>query len=81
MTTSTNAASFALLSLLAAGCVGPWPNTTDTGPTEPTGPVPLLDEARVAFVFPGPVGDHGSTTKAAWSSPTKPAWRPPSRSW
>lgn len=59
MTTSTNAASFALLALFAAGCVGPWPGTTDTGPTEPTGPVPLLEEARVAFVFPGPVGDHG----------------------
>ncbi|MCA9494890.1 MAG: BMP family ABC transporter substrate-binding protein [Myxococcales bacterium] len=42
-----------LLPLLAVGCVGPWPSTTD-------GTVPsLLDEARVAFVYPGPIGDHG----------------------
>jgi basic membrane protein A and related proteins len=33
-----------------ASCVGPWP--------EPRG---ALDEARVAFVYPGAIGDHGWT--------------------
>lgn len=44
-----------LLPWLAVGCVGPWPGTTDGSSTD----VPLLDEARVAFVYPGPIGDHG----------------------
>jgi basic membrane protein A len=37
----------------ASGCVGPWPVAT------PVGPEPLLDEVRAAFVYPGPIGDHG----------------------
>lgn len=43
----TSRLSFALL--LCSSCVGPWPNKSDS----------LLEEARVAFIYPGAIGDHG----------------------